>query len=71
MIQNVDIENILISNKVLFGKKSWLKKKKKKDDYKIKLLWIMLPNMRGYANRFDETKYISFLIKDDRLLKKI
>lgn len=30
----------------------------------------MLPNMRGYANRFDETKYISFLIKDDRLLKK-
>ena len=71
MIQNVDIENILISNKVLFGKKSWLKKKKKKDDYKIKLLWIMLPNMRGYANRFDGTKYISFLIKDDRLLKKI
>ena len=70
MIQNVDIENILISNKVSFGKKSWLKKKKN-DDYKIKLLWIMLPNMRGYANRFDETKYISFLIKDDRLLKKI
>ena len=30
----------------------------------------MLPKMRGYGNRFDETKYISFLIKDDRLLKK-
>ena len=30
----------------------------------------MLPKMRGYGNRFDEMKYISFLIKDDRLLKK-
>ena len=27
--------------------------------------------MTGYAKRFDETKYMYFLIKDDELLKKI
>ena len=26
--------------------------------------------MNGYAKRFDETKYMSFLIKNDELLKK-
>ena len=31
---------------------------------------IMLPKMVGYAKHFDETKCMSFLIKDDELLKK-
>ena len=30
----------------------------------------MLPKMVGYAKHFDETKCMSFLIKDDELLKK-
>ena len=36
---------------------------------KVKLWCIMLPKMSGYAESFDETKYISFLIKDEELLK--
>ena len=31
----------------------------------------MLPEMIGYIKRFNETKYIFFLIKDDELLKNI
>ena len=30
----------------------------------------MLPKISAYRTNFDETKYISFLIKDDKLLKK-
>ena len=30
----------------------------------------MLPNKRGYKKKINETKYISFLIKDDELLEK-
>ena len=40
-----------------------------KDD-KIKKLCIFLPNVRAYRTDFDETKYMSFLIKDDELLQK-
>ena len=29
----------------------------------------MLPKISGYARSFDETKYMSFLIKDEKLLK--
>ena len=30
----------------------------------------MLPKMSAYRRDFDETKYMSFLIKDDELLEK-
>ena len=30
----------------------------------------MLPKMSGYVKCFDETKYISSLIKDSKLLKQ-
>ena len=30
----------------------------------------MLPKMSAYRSNFDETKYMSFLIKDDELLEK-
>ena len=54
MIDDVDIDNIFISNKVSFGKKGY----KyfigyKDDDYNIKPLYIMLPKMSGYVKRFD------------------
>ena len=29
----------------------------------------MLPKLNGYAKSFDEASYMSFLIKDDELLK--
>ena len=37
---------------------------------KIKPLCIFLPKMTAYRKDFDETKYISFLIKDDEFLEK-
>ena len=37
---------------------------------KIKTLCIFLPKMTAYRKDFDETKYISFLIKDDEFLEK-
>ena len=37
---------------------------------KIKPLCIFLPKMTPYRKDFDETKYISFLIKDDEFLEK-
>ena len=33
-------------------------------------LHIMLPKISRYRKSFDETKYMSFLIKDDKLLEK-
>ena len=36
----------------------------------MKPLCIMLPNICGYGKKINETKYISFLIKDDELLEK-
>ena len=32
-------------------------------------LYIILPKMSGYKRNIDETKCISFLVKDDELLK--
>ena len=39
------------------------------NDDKIKSLRVMLPKMSEYVKCFDETKYISFLIGDEELLK--
>ena len=33
-------------------------------------LLIFLPKMSAYRKDFDETKYVSFLIKDGKLLEK-
>ena len=40
------------------------------DDYdRVNLLRIRLPKMRGYAKGFDETKYMSFSIKEEQVFK--
>ena len=41
-----------------------------KDAKKSKRLCIFLPKMIEYRKDFDETKYISFLIKDVELLEQ-
>ena len=33
-------------------------------------LYIILPKMSAYRGDFDETKYMTFLIKDNELLEK-
>ena len=41
-----------------------------KDSKKIIPLCIFLPKMTAYRKDFDQAKSMSFLIKDDKLLKK-
>ena len=57
------------SNKVSFGKKGFRYSIGYKDA-NIRLLCIFLPKMSAYRRGFDETKYMSFLIKDDESLEK-
>ena len=67
---NVNNGKTIISNKVSFGKKGFKCFTDSTDDEKVKPLFMMLPKMSAYEKCFDETKYMSFLIKYDELLVK-
>ena len=60
----VDIKKILISDKAPDGKKSFKYFIGYKDDDKNNSLCAILTEMSGYVICFDETKYMSFRIKD-------
>ena len=64
---NIDINKIVVSNKVSFGKNSFRYFMGYKDA-KIRPLCIFLPKRRAPRRDFDETKYMPFLINDDELL---
>ena len=68
-IKNVDVDKILLSWKVSFGKNSFKYLAGYKDNEKVTLLHIILPKMTAHTKTFDETEYMSFLIKNDELLK--
>ena len=57
-------------NKVPFGKKECKYFIGYKDTKKTRPLCTFLSKMSTHRKDFDETKYISFLVKDDKLLKK-
>ena len=59
-ILNINIDKILISNKVLFCKKGFKHLIGNKDEDKIKALCLMLAKTSGYAKSFDETKHMFF-----------
>ena len=69
---DVDIEKVLVSNKIYFAEKNY----KYFIGYlyngnKVKPLNIMLPKTSAYVKSFDgQTKRVYFFIKDDDLLKK-
>ena len=65
-IKNVDIDKILVSNKVPFDKKGFKYFIGCKDAKKIKPLFIFLPRMTSHRKDFDETKYISFFFFNKR-----
>ena len=52
-INKVYFKNILISDKVAYGKKGFNYFIVYRDDEKVKLLWMMLPKMGGYVKCFD------------------
>ena len=70
-IKNLDINKIVVCNKVSFGKKGFKYFIGQKDDKKIRHLCIFLPKYSAYRREFDQTKDISFLVKDDGLLENI
>ena len=67
LFYNVDIDEIMLSNKFSFVKNDFKYFIGYKDDKKVKPLCIMFPKISGYAEGSDETKYMSFLIKDGEL----
>ena len=72
LLRDVDIEKVLVSNKISFGEKNY------KyfigylyNDNKVKPLHIMLPKTSAYVKSYDgQTKWMYFLIEDDDLLEK-
>ena len=69
-IKNIDINEIVVSNKVSFGKKGFKYFIGNKDAIKIRPFYIILPKVSAYRRDFDENKYMSFLRKYDELLEK-
>ena len=59
------INKILVSNEVSFGKKDFKYFIGYKDAKKIRPVCIFLIKVSAYRRYFDETKYVSFFIKDD------
>ena len=63
--KNTDMNKIVVSNKVSFGKKGFKYLTGYEDAEEIKPLCIFLSKMSAYRKDFDKTKYISFLIKEN------
>ena len=69
-IKIIDINEIVVSRKISFGKKGFKYFIDYKDAKKIIDLYIFLQKMAAYRSDFDETKYIYFLLEDHELLVK-
>ena len=70
-IEDIDVNNTLASKKEPYGNKNSLKYFiGYSDNDVIRPLCIKLPQMTGYARKFDENTTMSFIVKDKKLLKK-
>ena len=70
-IEEIDVNNILVSKKEPYGTK--ISDKYfigYNDNDNIRPLCITLPQMTGYARKFNENATMSFVVKDKKLLKK-
>ena len=67
---NIDVNNILVSKKEPYSNRNLLKYfiGYNYNDI-IKPLCIRLPQMTGYARKFDENAAMSFIVKGKKLLK--
>ena len=67
---DIDVNNILVSKKEPYGNKNSLKYFIGYNDNDIiRPLCIRLPQMTGYARKFDENATMSLIVKDKQLLK--
>ena len=70
-IEDIDVNNILVSKKEPYGtKKSHKYFIGYIDNDIIRPLCIRLPQVTGYARKFNENSTMSFIVKDKKLLKK-
>ena len=70
-IEDIDVNNILVSKKEPYSEKNLCKYFIGYNDNDIiRPLCIRLPQMTGYARKFDENATMSFIVKDKQLLKK-
>ena len=69
-INNTDINKIVVSSKVSFGKKDFKYFIGYTNNKKVRPLCILFPKMSAYRRDFDETKYMTLLIVDDEFLEK-
>ena len=71
-IEDIDVNNILVSKKESYGNKNSFKYFiGYNDNDVIRPLCIKLPQMTGYARKLDENTTMPFIVKDKKLLKKI
>ena len=69
-IEYIDVNNILVSKKEPYGNKNSVKYFiGYSDNDIIRPLCMRLPQMTGYARKFDENATLSFIVKDKKLLK--
>ena len=69
-IDNIDVNKILVSKKESYGIKNSFKYFiGYNDNDVIRLLCIRLPQMTGYAKKFDKNATISFRVNNKQLLK--
>ena len=70
-IEDIDVNNILVSKKEPYGTKNSYKDFiGYNDNDNIRPLCIRLPQMTGYARKFNENATMSLIVKDKKLLKK-
>ena len=70
-IEDIDINNILVSKKEPYGTKNSYKDFiGYNDNNNIRPLCIRLPQMTRYARKFNENATMSLIVKDKKLLKK-
>ena len=66
----INVNKIILSDKISFVKKDFKYFIGYKVAKKIRPVCIFLPKMNAYRKDFDKTKCMSFLIKDENLLEK-
>ena len=64
MINKIDIDKIVVSNKFPLGKQDFNYFISYKNNKKIKPSFIFLPETNAYSINLDETECMSFLMKD-------
>ena len=70
-LEGIDVNNILVSKKEPYGTKNYLEYFiGYNDNDNIRPLCIRLPQMTGYARKFDENATMSFIVKNNQLFKK-